>query len=282
MKKPSLETMYHLSGDISDLWMEKLFPKEAQGCINFGYWKGISYPLTKEKRILAQKQLYFLLFQQIPNASSHILEVGCGRGHGVFWLQKLGFSAYGIDCLKTQIETCIHAYPNYASRFSQGTAENLPFPNQSFDAVYALESSQHFSSFHQFCLEAHRTLRSHGILILSTYFILNQEKLSLLKKLIPDTLEGTHNALVLDNALTLCKSAGFNVSSLTFLGENIFPFYANWHHHQLKSTPLEALTPERKRWIPYYTGGTKGHKHPWEQAFREQILEYPMIVLQKP
>ena len=46
--------------------------------------------------------------------------------------------------------------------FVQGDAENLPFPDRSFDAVINIESSAHYPRFDRFLAEAARVLRPEG------------------------------------------------------------------------------------------------------------------------
>lgn len=273
--------MYHRSHDISDLWMDKLFPKERQGCINFGYCKGLCFPITKEKRRRAAKQLYFLLFAQFPKKSRFVLEVGCGRGHGVYWLQQMRYEAYGIDILDEQIALCRKSYPHYYPYFQKGRAETIPFRNACFDVVYSLEAAQHFSSFECFCQEAHRTLQERGTLLIATYAIKSQEAIAPLTYAIPTGIEGFHNALVLADLISSLRKHHFYIpSSPKSLGHEIFPYYAAWHKQQLEGTSWNDLSDERKKWGPYYTGSSE-EMHPWQRVYEEGLLDYYLIRAEK-
>lgn len=272
-----VEKMYSHSTDILNVWMEKLFPIKNQGCINFGYWKGIKKPLTTKKRIDSQKNLYLKMFERFGPNCKTVLEVGCGRGHGVSWLTEKGYEASGIDVLPSQIEKSKAEYPSLAQCFQLGKAEQIPFADRYFDCVCSLEAAQHFTSFEAFCKESFRVLKQNGKLIVSTYFINEKSFVKNLKKIIPNNLEGFHNALVVSEAITFMQNSGFKVHIPPFsIGEEVFPLYSHWQKKQLGNTPLSALSVERAKWAEYYTGGGTS-SHPWYQAFKNGWVDYYVL-----
>lgn len=272
-----VEQMYSQSTDILNAWMDQLFPVKNQGCINFGYWEGIKKPLTTKKRIDSQKNLYLKMFEKFNPDCKTVLEVGCGRGHGVAWLTEKGYEAYGIDVLESQIEKSRAEYPNLAQYFQVGKAEQLTFANGSFDCVCSLEAAQHFTSFEEFCKESLRVLNSNGKLIVSTYFINEKSFVKNLETIIPNNLEGFHNALVVSEAISLMEKIGFKVHKPPFsIGKEVFPLYSDWQKKQLGNTPLSALSEERTKWAEYYTGGGNS-SHPWYQAFKNDWIDYYIL-----
>lgn len=269
--------MYSPSRNVMSTWIEKLFPTKNQGCINFGFWKGIKEPLSIRKRIESQKQLYFEVFKKIDPLRKRVLEVGCGRGHGVFWLRKQGYEAFGIDVLSSQIAKSKKHYPHLADCFKIGEAERIPFEDSTFDCIYSLEAVQHFLSFDEFCREAIRVLKDDGKLIISTYFIVSNEFVNDIKKIIPDSLEGFHNALTISDTIQLIQSNGFEVrTSPCSIGDEVFPLYASWQKLQLGKTPTSSLSKERMKWKDYYTGGGN-EDHPWYKAFKNGWIDYYII-----
>ena len=66
-----------------------------------------------------------------------ILDVGTGPGTMAFILTKLGHNVTGIDLSEGMVEKAMeHAIKfNLPVKFRQGDAENLPFGDESFDAV---------------------------------------------------------------------------------------------------------------------------------------------------
>lgn len=273
--KDLLDEMYIDPNNIQSEWIEKLFPSDAEGCINFGYWKNIRAPLNISKRIQSQKNLYFEIFKHLSPSCKKLLEVGCGRGHGTFWLRSMGYQAFGIDILENQIKKAKNNYFSLSKFLKVGAAEAIPFKNSNFDCVYSLEAAQHFLSFNDFCAESFRVLKTNGKLIISTYF-LNDNKFSKnLEKIIPSNLEGFHNALSLDEAIHLMKANGFIIKKSLPIGRYVFPKYAAWHKMQLANTSLSSLSSERMRWKDYYTGG--GHEHPWQRAFKNGWIDYLIL-----
>lgn len=274
---PIVEKMYSYSTDILNIWMEKLFPSKHQGCINFGYWKGIKKPLTIKKRIESQKRLYFEIFKRFDSDCKTVLEVGCGRGHGVSWLQESGYQASGIDILPSQIEKAKLEYPELAPYFQQGKAEQIPFANNSFDYICSLEAAQHFTSFKMFCQESFRVLKSKGKLVISTYFFNDKSFIKDVQKIIPNNFEGFHNALAISEAIAFMQSSGFKVLIPPIsIGNEVFPLYSHWQKRQLGNTPLSALSEERVKWVGYYTGGGN-ELHPWHQSFKNGWIDYYII-----
>ena len=93
-----------------------------------------------------------------------MLEVGCGHGGGASYLTRtLGPASYtGLDVNRAAIALCRkrHELPNVD--FVHGDAEQLPFPDQSFDAVINVESSGAYPHFSRFLAEVARVLRPGG------------------------------------------------------------------------------------------------------------------------
>ena len=272
-----MEKMYVKSENILVHWMNKLFPPTKRGCINFGYWDNIKHPLTTKKRILSQKKLYLKVISCFDEPCMNLLEVGCGRGHGINWLHQKGYESYGIDILKDQIEISKNNYPNLADYFRVGKAESIPFDNSSFEGIYSIEAAQHFSSFELFCGEAYRVLKDSGILLISTYFLKNKNSKQALNKIIPDNFEGFHNALVIEDAINILKSNGFSVAQEPeSIGKQVFPLYSHWQKQQLGNTPYSLLSKKQRKWKEYYTGGGKDD-HPWLLSFKDNLLDYFII-----
>lgn len=272
----SVKGMYDCPEDVLEEWMDKLFPNPSEGCINFGFWKGINEPLDVKKRLESQKNLYFELFKKIDEDKKNILEVGSGRGHGVFWLKELGLEPFGIDPLLSQVKKSQNNYPSLSTKFIHGFAENIPFPDHSFDCIISLEAAQHFNFF-KFCKEAHRVLRKKGKLIISTFFVNRRESFQELKKIIPDNLEGYHNAITISEAIESLKKAGSKIfTPVTKLGKYVFPLYSKWQKIQLGQVSVDSLSPERLRYKEYYTGGGRG-AHPWILAFKNCLIDYYLL-----
>lgn len=66
-----------------------------------------------------------------------LLDVGCAKGFLVKDLLELGIDAYGIDVSEYAL---MHCEPEVVGRLHLGSAESLPFPDNSFAAVTSINT----------------------------------------------------------------------------------------------------------------------------------------------
>lgn len=66
-----------------------------------------------------------------------VLDVGCAKGFLVKDLLALGIDAYGIDISNYAL---MHCEPEVVGRLQLGSADHLPFPDNSFAAVIAINT----------------------------------------------------------------------------------------------------------------------------------------------
>jgi len=74
-----------------------------------------------------------------PLSQCRILDVGCGYGRLLGWCYERGVRAenlFGIDLLTNRIKIARETYPAFA--FTQGNAEQLPYPDAWFDLVVVI------------------------------------------------------------------------------------------------------------------------------------------------
>jgi ubiquinone/menaquinone biosynthesis C-methylase UbiE len=113
-------------------------------------------------------QLYNRTATQAGDLSgTEVLEVGCGHGGGASYLTRtLRPARYvGLDLNPTGIDFCHRRHRLPELDFVVGDAQDLPFPDQSFDAVINIESSIHYPDFRLFLTEVARVLRPGGRLL---------------------------------------------------------------------------------------------------------------------
>ncbi len=70
---------------------------------------------------------------------SKVLDVGCGKGFQMFEIIQVlpGIEVRGIDVSSYAIE---HAHPEVKYMINHGTAAQLPYPDQSFDLVFSINT----------------------------------------------------------------------------------------------------------------------------------------------
>ena len=99
-----------------------------------------------------------------------ILDVACGTGDMIRCmekrLEKRGLSGrfYGLDCSERMLEIARKKVP--FAELKIGNAEEIPFPNESFDLVSVAFGLRNFSDREKAIEEIHRVLKAGGILLI--------------------------------------------------------------------------------------------------------------------
>lgn len=136
--------------------------------LNYGYEEDPPMALPLEPPDQPNRypiQLYHATATQADGLTGkRVLEVGCGHGGGASYLMRtLQPASYtGLDLNADAIAFNRKRHKLASLEFVQGDAENLPFPDQSFDAVINVESSFHYPNFQRFLGEVARLLRPGG------------------------------------------------------------------------------------------------------------------------
>jgi ubiquinone/menaquinone biosynthesis C-methylase UbiE len=112
----------------------------------------------------AHIQLYHRTATQANLGGKRVLEVSCGHGGGASYLVRtLRPASYtGLDLNPNGIAFCQKRHDLPGLDFVHGNAEDLPFDDQSFDAVLNVEASHLYSEFPRFLAEVARVLRPGG------------------------------------------------------------------------------------------------------------------------
>lgn len=134
---------------------------------NFGYEEDppMGLPLSAaDERNRYCIQLYHVTAAQTDLAGKNVLEVSCGAGGGASYIMRnLGPASYtGLDLNPASIDLCRKSHDVPGLDFVQGDAQNLPFPDESFDAVINVEASHQYPDFARFLSEVARVLRPGG------------------------------------------------------------------------------------------------------------------------
>jgi len=100
-----------------------------------------------------------------------VLEVGCGAGVDLARFAKGGADVTGVDLASAAIEL---ARANFAQqglrgRFEVADAEHLPFPDNTFDLVYAHGVVQYTAAPRQLVQECRRVLKPGGRAVFQVY-----------------------------------------------------------------------------------------------------------------
>jgi len=104
--------------------------------------------------------------EHIP-AGSTVLECGCGIGLSTYLLSRLDFKITGMDISPLFISEATRLYGNEGNlHFVTADANNLSFPEQSFDAICSYGFLEHVYNVKTTLKEMHRVLKTNGILLI--------------------------------------------------------------------------------------------------------------------
>ncbi len=136
-----------------------------------------------------------------------ILDVACGNGRLLRMLsRKAHVAAYGIDISEEMVATAREL--DEEARFSVGSAENLDFPDNTFDRITVCCAFHHFTKPDDFMEESLRALKPGGKLLIAdpSPFLLLRVLENLL---IPRMTMGDVRMYSVRELLEFYKKAGF-------------------------------------------------------------------------
>lgn len=109
-------------------------------------------------------QLYHRTATQVDLIGKRVLEVSCGHGGGASYLTRTvrPASYTAVDLNPAGINFCRQRHNVPGLHFERGNAEQLPFADESFDAVINVEASHCYAHCLRFFAEVARVLCSGG------------------------------------------------------------------------------------------------------------------------
>ncbi len=120
---------------------------------------------TREEAVL---QLVDLVGREAQIASGmRVCDIGCGYGAAARVFASRGAEVVGITISTAQFAVAKDEDDNRS--FILGDWLTNELPNESFDAAYAIESSEHMPDIRKFFAQAHRVLRSDGRLVICAW-----------------------------------------------------------------------------------------------------------------
>ena len=117
-------------------------------------------------------QLYHHLACKLDLNGCELLDIGSGRGGGADFIARnfpVEFVT-GVDLSHEAVALCKTLHKkNKRVDYIQGDAENLPFDDDSFDAIISVEVTHCFVSIERFLEQVFRVLRPDGNLIITDF-----------------------------------------------------------------------------------------------------------------
>lgn len=108
------------------------------------------------------KQYVEFVFQNTNSSTYKVLDIGCGNGWSTFLLSKKFNEVIGLDVHASAFEP----ETNDKLKYIQGSTTNIPFVENTFDAVCTNECLEHVEDIKKALQEIDRVLKPDGIVII--------------------------------------------------------------------------------------------------------------------
>lgn len=205
--------------------------------VHWGYWEN---PKLSQKTIadfqIATENLSKLIcdFAQIKDGMK-VLDVGCGFGGTIASLNERfsNLQLVGVNIDNRQLErarTQVLPQNNNQIEFVCANASQLPFEDNYFDVVLAVECIFHFPSRNSFFQEANRVLKTKGKFALSDFILSGKEImfLSVFNDLAANLIAkfyGNYNTCKISDYETLAINNKFNLIKQEDITQETLPTY---------------------------------------------------------
>lgn len=98
-----------------------------------------------------------------------VLDIACGEGYGSAMLAGEARHVYGVDISQEAVDHARKAYSGQQNlEFLQGSAAEIPLPDESVDVVVSFETIEHHDLHREMLQEIRRVLRPDGLLVISS------------------------------------------------------------------------------------------------------------------
>lgn len=209
-------------------------PTENTRYLNIGYWKDGARNLDEAAQAMAKLVGEAGQF----SAGDFILDVGCGFGDSaLFWAEQFDIQhIVGIDINPYEIEAGRKRIEERGLldriELRIGSAVEMPFENDSFDKVVALEAAHHFLTREDFFREAYRVLWPSGRLVTADVIPLSGRTSA--------AFYNPLNAYSRDVYVEKLRDKGFRNIKAVSIRDHVFRPYSNFIRGRLRFPNLKG------------------------------------------
>lgn len=288
--------------------MKKSIPKDQEDIIDYYNQTAFDYQLAWYKK--DNPALHFGFYdkekadahyealahtnQVLANAVSikdgdKILDAGCGLGASAFWLAShFQVHVTGISLPPKQIQACQERAAvlglQAQTDFKVASYLNTPFPDHSFDVIWACESVCHAPQKIEFYQEAFRVLKPGGRLIMAEYLradrpLKPQEEILLKEKWLSNWAINDIDTSA--EHLSNLGKAGFHEINIQNVNKQVRISLRNLHEKCSRSYPIEVVLKLLRIRSKVQHGNLVGSINQY-RAFTKGLWWYALINAQKP
>lgn len=131
-----------------------------------GWYSEINHPIAL---LRAENAVRIPWVAKNLSPQSSLLDIGCGGGILTNAIAKLGHKVTGIDVSEKSLEIARQSDETRSVHYAAATAYSLPFSDNTFDAVSAMDLLEHVESPHLVIAEASRVLKPKGLFFFHTF-----------------------------------------------------------------------------------------------------------------
>jgi|HubBroStandDraft_4_1064222.scaffolds.fasta_scaffold00285_8 ubiquinone/menaquinone biosynthesis C-methylase UbiE len=144
--------------------VDELFTKTVEDWARF---YSDSKPATLNAQNLISRRRFALdMLETRISPGSNVLDIGCGTGHLAGELMQRGYAAWGVDLSEAMVAYAREHYD--PDRFRVGDIEQIPFPDNTFDAVMCLGVMEYLEKDEHALREMWRVLKPGGHAVITT------------------------------------------------------------------------------------------------------------------
>ncbi len=213
--------------------------------LHIGYWDDttncLSEALLRQNEIMKEKGKI--------TAGDMVLDAGCGIGGSSIYLAKnCGCKVMGITLSKKQADSAAilsktHRV-DHLIKFQVMDFSNPAFANETFDVIWALESSCYAESKQVFIYEAYRLLKNKGRLILTDGFESKQSFSILERMLLNNWINrwAVKSLESIENFKSFLHDAGFVNIEFENISRNVAPSSKRLFYRSLLALPVAKIS----------------------------------------
>jgi 2-polyprenyl-6-hydroxyphenyl methylase/3-demethylubiquinone-9 3-methyltransferase len=135
-----------------------------------GWYEALSHPIALLRAENAARNPWISqTIQKVLGSEQKVLDIGCGAGFLTNTLAEQSHRVTGIDLSAGSLAVAKKRDVTQTVRYLELDASALPFPDQSFDVVCAMDFLEHIDRPEQIIKEAARLLKPNGLFFFHTF-----------------------------------------------------------------------------------------------------------------